>query len=232
MNKESYDIELQDLFDKWQQRTDLSVENHTFSLDGIVNPDIWEAEATKTLFVLKETNRWCNLCEYVVRRKGDGKPAPKWQTWHNVVRWTYLLRHNNDQSLDEMWRRVEHINEGKRINNLRRVAIVNVKKRPGGKATNTDELIAEFERNNREFLPQEIALFGHLDYVVCCGKGISTCMSKCFGGLRWERPTGNPHRCARTTGGTLIIDFVHPQAHKGKKVLFRELYNTVFAAQR
>ena len=184
-SKEQLRQDFDNLFNEWQQKTGLSIEDKTFSPDGIVNPEVWQNEATKTLFVLKETNRWCDIREYVVRKRADGK-APKWQTWYNIARWTYLLRHHHDLSYNEMWQRVEHINEGMRINNLNRIALINVKKRPGGKATSTDEMIAEFERNNREFLPHEIALLGHLDYIICCGKGVATCMEKAFGRIGWE----------------------------------------------
>ena len=64
MNKLDYKKSLHDLFDEWQQDTGMSIELKTFSPDGIVNPDIWFNEANKTriLFILKETNNWCNIC--------------------------------------------------------------------------------------------------------------------------------------------------------------------------
>lgn len=222
--KEDYRRTLQKLFDEWQKETGLFVKDKKFSPDGIVNPDIWFSEANKTkiLFVLKETNEWCNLCDYVCKRKADGHHI-KWQTWYNVTRWTYLLRHNHNQSFDEMWKRVKFINEDKRIYNLERVALINVKKKPGGKATNTEKLIEDFERHNQEFLCREIELFGHLDYIICCGRGVAHCLSKCYGGLEWK----NKHTIARTPEGTLVIDFVHPQSREKKKELFKRLHEIV-----
>lgn len=229
MNKEDYEVRLESLFQKWQKETGLSIKDKTFSPDGIVNPDMWFSETNKTriMFVLKETNRWCNLCEYVVRKKADGKRV-KWQTWYNVTRWTYLLRHIHDQTFDEMWQRIRSIDEGKRIYNLERVALVNVKKRPGGESTDKDELITAFERENRPFLLQEIALFGRLDYIVCCGKGVAHCLSQCYGGLKWK----HHHQIARTPDDTLVIDFTHPQSREKKKDLFRKLYDVVMLNPR
>ena len=74
MESELYTVRLKALFDEWQQDTGMSIKDKTFSPDGIVKPDIWFSEANKKriLFVLKETNRWCDLCEYVVRKKENG----------------------------------------------------------------------------------------------------------------------------------------------------------------
>lgn len=218
------------LFEEWQQKTGLSIDGKTFSPDGIVNPEIWldDTNKTKILFVLKETNRWCNICEYVVRRKGSGKTPPKWQTWYNIVRWTYLLRHWQDKTFDEMWERVRNIDEGKRIYNLNRIALVNIKKQPGGRTTDTNKMKTEFELNNREFLPREIALCGHIDYIICCGKGVAACLAKCYDKITFEKPDGCPCRYAQTDEGTLIVDFVHPQSRVKKKDLFVSLYKTIF----
>ena len=231
VESELYTARLQALFDKWQRETGLSVKNKTFSPDGIVNPEIWFGEDNKKriLFVLKETNRWCNLCEYVVRKKENGLRT-KWQTWYNITRWAYLLRHIHDQTFDEMWQRVKHIDEKKRIYNLERIALVNVKKAPGGKMTDYNELIEAFERHNQVYLLREIELFGHIDYIVCCGKGVSTCINSAYGGLDWEKQHGSRHRYARTGNGTLIVDYVHPQSREKKKELFKGIYDVVIQA--
>ena len=223
MNQELYLQKQLQLFNIWQQETGLSVKGKTFSPDGIVSPDFWFSETNKTkiLFILKETNRWCNLCEYVVRETENGQHV-KWQTWYNVTRWTYLLRHIHDQSFEEMWQHVKHVDENKRIYNLNRVALMNVNKQPGGKATNNKDLIKAFECHNKAYLLREIELFGHLDYIICCGKGVAYCVSICYGGLDW-----NHRKTARTPGGALVIDFVHPQSREKKKDLFRRLYDIV-----
>jgi hypothetical protein len=224
MSEMDYRENLLRLFDEWQKDTGMSINKKTFSPDGIVNPNIWFGEANKTriLFVLKETNRWCDICDYVLRRKKDGNHV-NWQTWYNVTRWTYLLRHIQDQSFDEMWNHIKHIDEGKRVYNLERVALLNIKKQPGGKATNTDDLIGEFERNNQAYILREMALFGSINYIICCGKGVSHCLSKCYGNLVWK----NNHTIARTPEGFLVIDFVHPQSREKKKDLFKRLYDIV-----
>lgn len=234
-NKTQQAVELQrnfhTLFKEWQQETGLSIEGKTFSPDGIVNPEVWldDTNKTKILFVLKETNRWCDICEYVVRKRKSGK-APKWQTWYNIVRWTYLLRHWHDQTFDEMWEKVKFIDEGKRIYNLSRVALINISKQPGGKSTDTNKLKAAFELNNHEFLSREIALCGHLDYIICCGKGVASCVSQCLGEIKLRNSEVAHYRFAKTDEGTLIIDFVHPQSRKKKKELFESLYNTIKTA--
>ena len=217
-----------ELFQEWQQNTGLSIEEKNFSPDGIVNPKVWldDTNKTKILFVLKETNRWCDICEYVVRKRSSGK-APKWQTWNNITRWIYLLRHWHDQTFDEMWEKVKFIDEGKRIYNLSRVALININKQPGGKSTDTNKLKTAFELNNREFLSREIALCGHLDYIICCGKGVASCVCRSLGEIKFRKSKETPYRFAKTDEGTFIFDFVHPQSRKRKKELFESLYKSI-----
>lgn len=222
MTPETYQANLKRLFEKWQQNTGLSIEGKTFSPDGIVCPEIWfnENNKPKILFVLKETNRWCNLCKYVVKENA------KWQTWNNIARWTYLLRHLHDKSIEEIWQHVKSINTFQRINNLNHIALVNIKKRPGGKSTNSHTLIEEFKRSNKTYILDEIALFGHVDYIVCCGKGIAHCISQCYNSLRWK------NKVAITPEGTVVIDFLHPQARSKKKDMLKQLYELASQASR
>lgn len=229
MNAEKLREDIDSLFKEWEQKTGLSRERHTFSPDGVVNAELWidGANSPKILFLLKETNHWCDICEYVVRRKNEG--SPKWQTWYNIVRWTYLLRHFHDRSFEDLWEKVKQIDENKRIYNFSRVALVNINKRPGGKSTNLNKLKSDFRRNNKEFLPRQIALLGHLDYIICCGSGVASCLSECecYKNLRWKAIDGTTHRFALTSDGTIVIDFVHPQSREKKKNLFRQLYGIV-----
>lgn len=211
---QSYQASLQCLFEKWKQNTGLSIAEKTFSPDGVVCPDIWFSgdNQPRTLFVLKETNRWCDLCKYVIRKDA------KWQTWNNIARWTYLLRHFQNMPFEEIWQHVKTISVDQRINNLNHIALLNIKKRPGGKSTNSNSLIEEFERHDKAYIMDEIALFDHIDYIVCCGKGVAHCLSQCYTGLKWK------NHVAITQNGTILIDFVHPQSRLKKKDLLKRLY--------
>lgn len=202
---ETYKNSIKELFERWRNETGLSKEN--FSEDGIIDPTIWfseEEEAKpKILFVLKETNSQCNLPNYL-------RSGKRWQTWNNITRWAYLLRHLKEQPYDEMWRKVSKINQDNRRYHLSRIAVINVKKQPGSSSTDTKKLITAFEQKNQKYLPSEIALLGHLDYIVCCGVGVAHCLSQCY----------------KAPEGTTVIKFKHPQTHQaGKEELFKELYN-------
>jgi len=204
-----YENSIKELFERWRKETGLIKKD--FSEDGIIDPTIWFSDAEqakpKILFVLKETNTQCDLSDFL--RKGG-----RWQTWNNVTRWAYMLRHKDDQlSCEEMWKKVHRISKENRAYHLSRIAVVNVSKEPGDNSTNTQKLIAAFEEKNKSFLPEELSLFGHLDYIVCCGEGVKYCLSQCY----------------KAPEGTRLIDFQHPQPrYSDKKELFRKFYNAAF----
>ena len=206
---ETYENSIKALFDRWRTETGLTKDK--FSEDGIVDPALWFSESEqakpKILFVLKETNSQCNLPDFL--RRGE-----RWQTWNNITRWAYMLRHKDEQlTCEEMWKKVAKIKKDHRVYHLSRIAVVNVSKKPGKDATNTEVLIDNFKNDNKRFLPEEIALFDHLDYIVCCGEGVKYCLSQCY-----EVPEG-----------TKLIDFQHPQPrYSDKKELFYKFYKAAF----
>ncbi|GEM_PF-4893498 len=121
-----------------------------------------------------------------------------------------------------MWRKVKKIYKENREYHISRIAVVNVKKQPGGKSTNNAELIAAFERDNKRFLLEEISLFGRIDYIVCCGDVVADCLSRCYDGCLQFK-----NGLAATTNGIKVIKFVHPQTRKSTEELFFKLYDIV-----
>ena len=118
-----------------------------FIRDGIVDHEFYWKSGIKILFLLKEVNGgedW-DLREFL--REGGRK-----QTWDNATRLVIGINH---LERDIPWKELETITEEQRIENLQQIAVVNVKKTPGGH-TSALEQITEAAIDNGEMLCNQI----------------------------------------------------------------------------
>ena len=106
---------MEELFKRWQEKYLFSA----FIKDGIV--DIAKYEKPHVLFILRDMN--CSvsndLCENL-RCKGSGA-----KTWCNVGRWTQALLDKNKEYPYDM-------SSKQRIEQISRIAVMNIKKEGGG----------------------------------------------------------------------------------------------------
>lgn len=200
-----------ELFREWVDNTS----GTDFVYDGVVNPDEWEKMPIHVVFLLKETNGFSGDLRHFLNAGG------RWMTWNNIARWTYVLRQRVVKKETPRWEKAKRIYNETRKYNLRKIAVINVKKRAGTAVTNTQELIEAFRKDNKSFLVRQLNMLGYVDYIVCCGKGVAACYEECIGEkLEWKRlhpqiqKTTNQH-------GTVIVDFVHPQSRYSAENLFR-----------
>ncbi|MBQ9677780.1 MAG: hypothetical protein IJV44_06555 [Prevotella sp.] len=198
------------LFQKWIDNT--HVEDFVF--DGVVNPSEWYEMPIRIVFLLKETNGFRDDLRVFLDSGG------RWMTWNNVARWTYALRQMYIKDVNPQWESVNRINKEKRKYNLRKVAVINVKKQMGGTTTNTVKLIEIFRKYNKEFFVEQLNMLGHIDFLICCGKGVATCVEESVNEeLLWKRIRSGVRR-ATTLKGTVVVDFFHPQSRYRSKELF------------
>lgn len=196
-----------------------------FIEDGIVNPETYEYP--HLLFFLREKNdnQPCNLCNDLRTRGCNGK------TWNNIARWTKALLDDN----------VEYplkISAEERIKQVKRIAVINLKKEGGGSRVEWDKVEKAVNDQCHEIL-REIEL---------CTPSIIIC-----GGLRnaellkkyvlndissdWKNDIRSesfksiwPYYYASINGENIpVIGFCHPQATNlngkhGHENLFRPLY--------
>ena len=100
-----------------------------------------------------------------------GISSPKhWRTWDNAARWVYGLMHldtNYYPSFSEVDRQGD---ANHRSENLKKVAVIDVKKKPGNSNCNISQLNKYFKGypESYTFLARQIALYGRLDYIICC----------------------------------------------------------------
>lgn len=203
------------LFSRWQQQYP-----NVFVPDGVVDELSYQAAPLKVLFLLKEVNdedgtSW-DLREFL---KSSRYP----QTWNNVARWSFGLL---SQPRFAPWSSLpEQCGDQFRVQWLKSVAVVNVKKVGGGPSSHPTTL-REFVENNRESLHQQLLLY-RPDVTVCCGttEYPSIILSPDEIG-KWQQ-TSNGIWYARIKTLGITISYYHPQAHYPANFLYTMLINSV-----
>ncbi len=195
-----------------------------FVPDGAVDADEYARSRVKLLFVLKEVNDpggggW-DLRQFL----RDGGRGP---TWNTVTRWVESI-----QRLPCLvpWSELSTVDNDRRKQALRKIAVVNLKKEPGGGSAEDDQLRAALQRD-RKFISDQLSLYAP-DYVICCGTLVTDLP---FG----VKPSGvyplNDKDWASTTRGvwysivhgTPHIAYHHPQARFPGNLLHYGLIDAV-----
>jgi hypothetical protein len=148
-----------ELFRKW------ALGHSGFVADGVADGGAYLASDPKVVFVMKEVNDpgggdW-DQREFV--RKG-GRP----QTWNNITRWAIGIR---ELDKDIAWKDLEEITEQQRIDALKSICAMNLKKSPGGSAADNVK-VSRIAEEDRGYLREQFSLYNaHL--VICCGSATS-----------------------------------------------------------
>ncbi len=127
-----------------------------FICDGVVNPEEYCKSALRILIVLKEVNDENSDTEWdlreLLRDTGGGK-----KTWQPVARWIKGIR-NLPNGYD--WKKIETVSDQDRIDWLRDIAAINVKKLAGGAVADSKKIRNFlFSENNREYLRRQVSLY-------------------------------------------------------------------------
>ena len=213
------------LFDQWQQKYSFSA----FVKDGIV--DVENYEKPHVLFILRDMN--CpvpNDLRKDLRTFGSGS-----KTWCNVGRWTCAL-------LDENEPYPYNMSSSQRTEQLRRIAVMNLKKE-GGAARADGKTLVSYAEEQKEMILRQIELCDP-DIIICCGQsmadapGNAVILEKTVFGINanWDKI----HSCklprdwwyfyARINGKEVpVVSFCHPQVtnlcgKRGHEDLFKPLY--------
>ena len=221
---------MEELFKRWQEKYSFSA----FIKDGIV--DIAKYEKPHVLFVLRDMN--CpvpnDLCENL-RRKGGGA-----KTWCNVGRWTQALLDKNREYPYDM-------SPKQRIEQMSRVAVMNIKKEGGG-ARSVGKTLISYAEEQKELILEQIRICDP-DIIICCGQQIKDGLGnaeileqKVFGiSAKWDKICSNDLRRAWwyfyaeiNDKQVPVVSFCHPQAtnlcgRRGHEALFKPLYKDMQA---
>ena len=156
---------MDDFFEKWKEKYGISV----FAKDGIVSEESYEG----ILFILKDVNNAkpgedIDLRDSLVTRTDEGR------TWYNVARWTTALLDDNEYTnlASKMNSDIQH-------EQMKRVAVINIKKEAGGPKV-SDSMIRKCAEQQKEELLEEIILCNPR-LVIVCGAGLKSSVESILG---------------------------------------------------
>lgn len=187
-----------ELFDEWR------IVSPKMVRDGAVSPEAYAASDLKVMLILKEVNDpggggWD--LRNVLR---EGKRA---QTWTNVARW---MRGIHAMPEDLPWRELEPITTEDRRELLSSIAVINLKKEPGGHTSIGGEIAAAAGERGT-LLRQQFSIYDP-DLVIFCGTaGAGTSVLFPDVGPKWKK-TSRGVSYASFGDGKTMISFSHPEA--------------------
>ncbi|MFH1893096.1 MAG: hypothetical protein ABIK83_10510 [Candidatus Zixiibacteriota bacterium] len=200
------------LFEQWQ------VNRQGFVRDGVVSESDYLNSNPKIAFILKEVNDtegggW-DLRQFV-------SEGARRQTWDNIARWVHGIR--NRDSVQE-WEFYSEITNKFRIEQLRSICAINLKKSPGGHTADMDSLWA-VAHEDKEFIQRQYGLYDP-DLTICAGTGdlFRSVLGQSSGpwrmterGIRWyERDTRK-----------YVVSFAHPEARVQSSLLVYGLLDAI-----
>ncbi|WP_133527441.1 hypothetical protein [Aminicella lysinilytica] len=160
---------LNDLFKKWESKY---VFKH-FIQDGIVDESQYEKQRIHILFVLRDKNdkEVTDATEatdleplkdlrktLLVDKQGH---VEGWRTWNNIARWTQTILDQSPYLHD--------VSLAKRIEELHRVAVMNLKKECGSSSSDLNE-IEDATKEQSDLILKEIKICDP-DVIIGCGLG-------------------------------------------------------------
>lgn len=186
--------------------------------DGIINPELYKSQKRKILFIAKEHN-FINRDKYPNGYEGDYR---HW--WNNYLNYTFSHRISEWSFgiADEFNTTYEAISWEQKMNALKSIAFINVKKTGGGSSSNKATLLNYIEVS-RDLLQQQITGIDP-DLIICCFR-YDCFVNKLFD-VAMERVPPN-HYSLGTWQGKRVINFYHPSSRKGKKFLFDQIREAV-----
>lgn len=199
--------------------SDWSIGRSDFVTDGVIDEQLYLGSQKKLLFVLKEVNDlggggW-DLREFV---RAGGRA----QTWNNIARWVEGIR-NLPQDLT--WDSLEVMDEPRRQAALSSIAVMNLRKSPGGHTTDVVRLKEDSNRDI-ELINRQIAIYDP-DYLVCCGT------SDLFHSIvhfpqypAWKR-TARGVWYHEPRAGKYVIAYSHPEARCASNLLHYGLVDAI-----
>jgi hypothetical protein len=202
-----------ELFSHW------SLDRPGFVQDGVVSEEDYLQSSLKLLFVLKEVNDsngggW-DLRDFV--REGGRR-----QTWDNITRWVDGIRRLKEEI---PWTEHAEVDEEKRCRVLKSIAVVNLKKSPGGHTTDSAALV-KIATEDKDFLNRQLALYDP-DVIICCGTSLLLHQLTSF----CEKPKW---RCTyrgvwfhEYKADKYIVSYVHPEARCSPPLLYYGLIDAM-----
>ena len=211
MDKCTYEKETTKLFKRWMEKDTVRIngiaqKREGFNEDGIVNPDVWFQlpQDKRILFVLKETNNpehetW-SLTEML-----HGEKECNYTIWRRTAEWAKgILSCEAEKGADAY----EWLTGSMTKEYIQKIAVLNLKKSPGGNSSKLDEITAYAEADI-ELIEKEI---GIIDPAVIVFGGTFDAFRNAYIKAALEKGECCPYYCYQTIAGRerLLIDYWHP----------------------
>ena len=200
------------LFAEWR------INRKGFVADGVADENAYLQSGKKILFLMKEVNDpdyggW-DLRDHM--RKGG-----KGTTWSNIARWTRGIRTlprriSWDDDMGKMPKE-------KRIDAVRDIAAMNLKKTPGG-ATTVKADLHEVANKDKDFIRRQFDIYD-ADIVICCGQDVAALVHLCGTNediVSWKK-TKNMVGYCEYKPGKYLISYWHPAARKSALMMLNGL---------
>lgn len=192
---------LEELFELWKTE----YEGKVFVTDGIVNPQKWNSQKVRPMFLLKDAYggdaNWNLINDHILRHLDSNVD----NTWKKVTQWSYGLMNTDEnkiQPFDENLIPKKYGNEY-----LQSMAVVNIKKESGKSKSVWEELEVAVEKD-KDFIKREIELIDPT--VIVCGYTISQ-LEKILGVEIKKERNRNLYYYTEINGKTIIVlDYYHP----------------------
>lgn len=227
MNELSRHTTIDSLLDAWRETAKDRIK--LFIDDGIICGE--EYATPHILFAMRDMNTSDPISlRDDLRTRGSG-----WKTWNNAARWVHALLTGDEEYPVSIDRRAE----------MRKAAVINLKKEAGGSRANKKEL-AEAVKTDASYILREIEICSP-DIIICGGFGNAGLLKDhvfCSLAGEWmELPAQHFHHnwsyfLARVNGKTIpVISFCHPQVtvfkgRRGHQDLFEPLYREMLHIRR
>lgn len=221
------------LFIEWMKWLQVNHPEHGFTYDGIVSPKDWNEAPKRILLLLKDYNQKSKEKPFIELNLDDEKDRAtfpnvrshilwgikspdQWRTWDNAARWVYGLMHLTPDYYPSFSEADQQGDARHRSNNLKKVAVIDVKKKPGRSSCSISQLNKYFQKypESYSFLAREISLYGKLDFVICCGDGLfdifKTIAKQEALKLQIFPSVYEDKDYMICLNGTIVINFIHP----------------------
>jgi hypothetical protein len=163
MDKKEYIKQKNILFEEWQQSGEHKGVK-PFNKDGVIDPNIWYSQDLRVLFLLKEAYHKEEYETYDLAEKLC-ENGPWDSMWRRVAEWGYGLRNTTAERIAD-YNGIYGASTKSLKEELRRIAIVNVKK-SNGKSESSWKDIQNYADADKDFLNRQIDLIDPT--VIVCG---------------------------------------------------------------
>lgn len=210
MDKCAYENQMT-IFKEWEKKETVRIKGTVqkregFNADGIVNPDVWFQlpQDKRILFVLKETNDSTHQ-SWPLTEKLHEKELCNATIWRRTAEWAKGILSCGDEKNTDAY---EWLTGDKAKEYVQKIAVLNLKKTPGGNSAVPEEIEA-YAREDIDLIEQEI---GIIDPAIIVFGGTFEIFRNAYTKVTLEKGEHWPYYCYKTIANKerLLIDYWHP----------------------